>query len=283
MKQYVLLISVLLVFRSEAKIILSLKKAIESNMVSAKAINSGGYQGSCMLLTLTNLSKDSVEVQVEPGFVFNSKNDDKQDILVTREEYFVLATRASKTKKINGYCCQASKSGPSSGEAYTFNFNPSKELTQLALFLNKNNFHAQAEQQAIWAISDNKNTANITGGNDSLQIQLRHFVAKLKGAPIPWYVLETKTIHYSSGNMETLALNLKGDLTFNMPGEAYAMLHVLNSKGEEVCKIIHQYIKASATQTLPVKFSVYGLKKGKYKVELKTKDNTLCEQEFEIT
>ncbi len=283
MKNFIFFISMILVIQLKAKTILSLKKALESKIVSAKAINTGGYQGDCMLLTLTNFTKDSLEVQLEPGFVFNSKNDSKQDILVTREEFFVLGSQSSATKKIKGYCCQASKSAPSSGEAYTFNFNPAKELTQLATFLNKNKFLGQAEQQAIWAVSDNKNTANITADNDSLQVQLRHYVAKLKGEPIPWYVLETKTIHYSSGNMETFALNLKGDLTFTMPNEAYAMLHVLNSKGEEVCKIIHQYLKASPNQTLPVKFSVNGLKKGKYKVELKTKDNAICEREFEIT
>lgn len=272
-----------LVIHLEAKTILSLKKALESNFITAKATNTGGYQGDCMLLTLTNLTKDSLEIQLEPGIVFNSKIDSKQDILVTREEFFVLSSQSSITKKIKGYCCQASKTSPSSGEAYTFNFNPSSELKQLGLFLNNKNFLPQAEQQAIWAISDNKNTANITGSNDSLQTQLRHFVAKLKGEPIPWYVLETKTIHYSTGNMETFALNLKGDLTFSLPTETYAMLHVLNSKGQEVCKIIHQYIKASPNQTLPVKFSVNGLKKGRYKVELKTKDNTICEREFEIT
>ncbi|MCA6437235.1 MAG: hypothetical protein IM600_02875 [Bacteroidetes bacterium] len=283
MKNTFFLINLILVVNLNAKTILSLKKALELKFVSAKATNNGGYQGDCMLLTLTNFTKDSLEVQLEPGFVFNSKNDSKQDIIVTREEFFVLGSQSSISKKIKGYCCQAGKSAPSSGEAYTFNFNPAKELTQLALFLNKNKFLAQAEQQAIWAISDNKNTANITGNNDSIQMQLRHYVAKLKGEPIPWYVLETKTIHYSSGNMETLALNLKGDLTFSMPNEAYAMLHVLNSKGEEVCKIIHQYLKASPNLTLPVKFSVSGLKKGKYKVELKTKNNAVCEREFEIT
>ncbi|MCA0431600.1 MAG: hypothetical protein LCH32_13970 [Bacteroidetes bacterium] len=283
MKAFAFFISCIIVYSANSKTILTFKKAIEANIVNAKSINVGGYQGKCMQLTVTNLTNDSIEVQLEPGLIFDSKIDERQDILVIQEEFFVLGGKSSLTKKIKGYCCQASKSAPNSGDSYTFNFKSDYALNKLAQFLNNRNYNANAEQQAIWAISDKKNTANITGGNDSLQVELRHFVAGLKGEPIPWYILETKTINYASGNMETIPLNLKGEIDFSLPQESYTTMHVLNNKGEEVSKIIKQYLRAGANQKMPLKLPIYGLAKGKYLIELRTEKNIVCQKEFEIT
>lgn len=282
MKLNTFFICCILVYSANSKTILTFKKAIESNIINAKSINIGGYQGQCMQLTLTNLTNDSLEVQLEPGLILDSKKNERQDILVVQEEFFVLGAKKSLTKKIKGYCCQASKSAPNSGDYYTFNLKSDDALNRLAQFLNNKNYNKDAEQQAIWAISDKKNTANITGGNDSLQVELRHFVARLKGEPIPWYILETKTINYASGNMETIPINLKGEINFTLPQESYTTMHVLDKKGEEVSKIIKQYLKAGANQKMPLKLPVFGLAKGKYLIELRTEKNIVCQKEFEI-
>jgi hypothetical protein len=261
---------------------LSLKKALELNVVKASAISLGGHADYCMKMNLKNLINDSLIVIVEAGRRLNSLDDKNQDILITKEEIIVLMKHEDKWFKVKGYCCQASNHSPPVNSKYAVNTLADSNLVRLANYLNKNSFDQNVEQQAIWAISDLRPTAQITAKNDSLLVPLRQLVANLKGEPLPWYTVISATHVFTSGIMETYPLWLRGKLEYAIDKDCYTTLHIMDAKGAEVCQIIRQWALAGGDKKFDLNIPLKGLAKGKYTIELNTPDKQLVKKEFEI-
>ncbi|MBA3664541.1 MAG: hypothetical protein H0W61_10080 [Bacteroidetes bacterium] len=261
---------------------LNLQKAMEQHLVKAKANSLGGYQGYCMNLNLISLSPDSLIVYIEAGRRLNSTDDKNQDILIVKEEIIVLSKLENKWVKVKGYCCQANNHSPSQNAKYDINTLADSSLVTLARYLNAGSFDAHVEQQAIWAISDKKPTANITMRNDSLSLPLRELVATLKGEPLPWYTVISRTYVFTSGVMENYPQLLRGKLNYSNDRDTYVTLFILDNKGKEVCLLKSQWMKAEVNGNYDLNVPVKSLAKGKYSIGLRTSDKELTKREFEI-
>lgn len=259
-----------------------LQKAMAMKLIEIKAEGIGGYQGFCVNMHIKNISPDSLYVVVEAGRRLNSIDDKYQDILIVREDIVQLKAHEIKNVKVKGYCCQASNSAPLAGTKYSVNKMADAKLLLLARYLNSENFDMQAEQQAIWAISDNHQTAKITSFNDSLLLPLRQFVATIKDEPLPWYILTSSTHVYSNGIISVTPLLLKGKIEYNSDKDNYVTLSVKNEKGAPVCLIKTEWLKACIKGNYNLNLPVKGLAKGKYFIELKTSEKQLTQKEFEI-
>ncbi|MGZ3901790.1 MAG: hypothetical protein ACXVDC_15795 [Bacteroidia bacterium] len=261
---------------------LNLQKAIEQHLVKAKALSLGGYQGYCINLNLTNQSPDSLIVVVEAGRRLNSMDEKDQDILIVKQEMILLGKLESKWTKVKGYCCQANNHSPSQNARYDVNTLADSALVFVARYLNSGSYDPHVEQQAIWAISDKKPTANITGKNDSLAISLRQLVATLKGEPLPWYTVISSTHVFASGAMENYPQLLRGKLNYSNPADNYVTLFILDKNGKEVCLLKSQWLKACSDSNYDLNVPVKGLAKGKYTIGLRTAEKEITKREFEI-
>jgi hypothetical protein len=261
---------------------MNLQKAIEMNLVKAKANSNGGYQGYCIKINIRNLSADSLIILVEAGRRLNSVEDKYQDILITKEELITLKKSEEKNCNVKGYCCQANNCAPSANAVYGINKIADSNLVKLARFLNKNCFSGDAEQHAIWAISNNHLTANIATNSDSLLLPLRQLVANLKGEKLPWYSILCGTYMYQNGVIANYPIALKGKLIYSNDTEDYVTLFVYNEKGQEVCLIRSQWLKAGKDNSYELNLPLKNLVKGKYTVALKTPERELVNKEFEI-
>lgn len=261
---------------------LNLQKAIDLKLITAKAISLGGYQGFCMQLGLKNISKDSLIVLIEAGRRLRSAYAKEQDILVVKEELVLLQTGEEKNIVVKGYCCQANKCGPSKNSKYTLNTLAEGNLLKTACYLNTHTFDVGAEQQAVWAISDNKLTAGITAVNDSLITPLRIFIAGLKGEELPWYTIVSATHIYSNGVISVVPLQLKGKLEYSNNLDSYVTLTITNEKGMAVGFIKSEWLKATVKSNYEINVPVKGFAKGKYSIELTSPGQQLAKKEFEL-
>ena len=260
---------------------LSLQKALDQRLVKAKAVSLGGYQDYCMNLYIKSLINDSLIITVEAGRRLNSIDEKNQDILIMREEIIVLKKQEDKWFPVKGYCCQANNHSPSKNSIYDINKMADSSLVTLARFVSTRNFDNHVTQQAIWAISDKQPTAQIASKNDSLLLPLRMLVCNLKGEPLPWYTIISKTYVFPSGAIQNFPLFLRGKLNYNNDSECYTTLHVLDSKGIEVCQIVKQWTMPG-TKDYDLNIPVAGLAKGKYTIELNSPNKVLAKKEFEI-
>jgi hypothetical protein len=259
-----------------------LQQALNFKLVKATAVSLGGYQGFCINVCLKNLSNDSLIVILEAGRRLNSIDEKTQDILITRQEIIALKKAENKSVKVKGYCCQAYNYAPLIGAKYDVNKLADSNLVMLSRYLNENNFESQAEQYAVWALSDSKSSAQITSVNDSLITPLKKMVCALKGEVLPWYSIVSSTYVFRNAVIITTPLYLRGNLEYTIDADSYATMHILNAKGIEVGKIVSKWLLAGKNQNYTLNIPIKNLNKGKYIVELKTVQKQLAIKEFEI-
>ncbi len=259
-----------------------LQRAIDLRLVEARITSLGIYKGNCISLRLKNLGKDTLHVLVEAGRRLDSKDDQNQDILVVKDQLIVLSTQEEKAVTIKGYCCQASRHCPSPGALYDAGKMADSNLIKIARFINQNCFGETIEQCAVWVISDKQPIAGVGDKNDSAGTVLRRMLAGMRGETLPWYSIISNTYVYPGGSIVTVPLKLYGQFKYSNDKDNYVTLTVLNGKGEPVCQVKSQWLKAGVNQDYNLDLPVKGLAKGKYQVQLKTPEKQLAKQEFEI-
>ena len=275
-----LLIGVFITSNINAKTLASLQKAFDKKYITAKAVCKGGLE---LDYSVTNLLKDSLVVIIPAGWRFNSNagKNDYQDILITQDQLLVLKPKQTKLFDVKGYCCEATKSGPIKGVPYTLGKMADSSLVLLARYLNTHKTDANTEQYSVWAISDGKETANITSSNDSIAALLRTFVATVKGEPLPWYTLLKRARVSSSGHVSDNPIRFKADINYKVPETCYSYCYIVDANGQKVSEIFGKWLLPENTN-YNANFNVAGLKKGEYKLILEGKNQSLFEKSFKI-
>lgn len=275
-----ILLTLIVCFTLQGKTKVSIRQAFEKRYISAKAICNGGLE---LNYTVSNLLNDSLVVVIPPGWRFNSDagKNDYQDILVTKQELLVLKANEKKRFLIRGFCCEATKSGPVSGAPYTLGTLADTSLTLLARYLYQHPIDENTQQNAVWAISDKEETANITAPNDSLASLLRNFVATVKGEPLPWYTLLKRANVTSFGTVNNHPVRFKADINYSVGETTYSYCYIIDSKGNVVSEIFGKWLLPQ-NNDYHANFSVAGLKKGEYTLVLNNKKATLFEKTFKI-
>jgi hypothetical protein len=267
-------------YNLSAKTKVTLKQAFEKKLISAKSICAGGLE---LNYSITNLIKDSLCITIPAGWRFNSDagKNDYQDILITHDEILVLRSKEIKTFDIKGFCCEATKGGPQKGAKYTLGKMADNSLVALAQYLKEHPADQNTQQYSVWAISDNKETANITNNNDSIAGLLRSFVANIKGEPQPWYTLLKKSNVSQTGAVYDFPIRFKANITYAVAKTCYSYCYIIDEKGNTVSEIFGKWLQ-SENYDYKADFNVRGFKKGDYTLVLKNDKAALFEKSFSI-
>ena len=269
-----------LVLTGEAMTKVSLQKALDKKMVKISATCKGGLE---LNLNCQNLLKDSLSIIIPEGWRFNSDagKTDYQDILLTQHYIINLKGNQIQSLIVNGYCCEATKLSPQKGINYTVGKLADSNLVQLARYLQIQKVDNNTQQYSVWAISDGKETSNITASNDSIAALIRNVVAKIKGEPLPWYTL-LKKANFSDGMMvNDKPIRFKADIVANTTNKCYTYCYVTDEKGTIVSAIQGNWLYPDKPDYKAI-FNVFHLKKGTYNLVLESNNTALFQKEFKI-
>lgn len=261
-----------------AKTIISIDNAIAKKLIKTEVVCAGGLKVNYKIKNQTN---DSLQIIVPAGWRMNSVKEEYQDILVTQQQILAMAKNEQKSFLIKGYCCEADHAGPSEGQKYDQGKLAAPNLVLVATYLNAIKVDENTQQYAVWAVSNNRPTANIVGRNDSLTQELRTFVAKVKGEPIPWFTLYKRVKINSYGDINEYPLQLKASVNYYADKTCYAYFYVTDSLGKKVAAITGQWLQPG-NHDYAVSVNVRGLQKGKYKIVLADENTRFIYKEFEI-
>jgi hypothetical protein len=272
--------AIICTYTATAKTKVSLKQAFDRKLITAKSICAGGLE---LNYSITNLIKDSLCITIPAGWRFNSDagKTDYQDILITHDEILVLRSKEVKIFDIKGFCCEATKGGPQKGAKYTLGKMADNSLVALAQYLKEHPADQNTQQYSVWAISDNKETANITSNNDSIAALLRSFVANIKGEPQPWYTLLKKSNVSQSGAVYDFPIRFKANITYAIAKSCYSYCYIIDEKGNTVSEIFGKWLQPE-NYDYKADFNVKGFKKGDYTLVLKNDKAALFEKSFKI-
>ncbi len=277
MKQLSMLLSVI-GFNSYATTNLSIDDALRKSVIQADVTCKGGL---VLNYKIKNKTNESLKITIPAGWRMNCVKEEYQDVLVAHEQILAMQKNETRSFEIKGYCCEYTNSGPLKGLKYEAGNLAEPKLLLLSKYLNAGKIDENTEQYSVWAVSNNRPTANITGSNDSLTQQLRHFVASVKGEPVPWYTLRKKAQINSYGNINEYPIQMKANVNYTVDKTCYAYFYVLDTLGNKVGEIIGQWVFPGA-HDYAVNLNVKGFKKGKYKMMLTTENQELIAKEFEI-
>lgn len=260
--------------------VVDIQKALDKRYIAAKALCTGGLE---LDYSVSNLLSDSLYVTIPAGWRFDSDagKSDYQDILMTSREILAMKPKEAKHFRLKGFCCEASKSGPKAGVPYTTGKMADSSLVLLARYLHSNPTDRNTQQYAVWAVSDRKETANITHKNDSLAAMLRNFVSGLKGEPLPWYTLLKKAVVTAQGDVSDYPIRFRASIPYTVARECYSYCYIVDEKGNTVSEIFGKWLLPQGSD-YAASFNVANLKKGEYRLILESKEAPLFEKSFRI-
>jgi len=213
--------------------ILSVEEAVKKGFVKLTIKSKGGYTGDVIEMKVQNLTGRNLELKIEAGRKLDSKNQEQQDILVTREQEFFVNANQPKTINVFGMCCQANNSAPTANFEYSLGYMADSNLIKMSRFIDKNKYYSNySAQQSVWVVSDNNSIGSIDDEDKEVKNNLRNFVSKLTGKLIPLY-----EISYRSGNDGTAmgrAVTIDGVLDYTLLHTCHSTLAIYNERGEVV-------------------------------------------------
>ena len=265
-------------FSTNNQYALSIFDAIDRNMVTCTIVSKGGHEGNCIDMEVANTTGNKLILKVESGRNLESLDTNKQDILVVREEIFVLNPSQKQHKEIFGFCSQSHKGSPSKGEGYMVGEMKNKNIVLLSQYLANNKFPISAMQQAIWTLTDGRDIASIFHTNrDSIE-QLQDFVAQFTQTMPPWYSIEYE--NSDSSVVSDVAKNIHGNIEKRLAKNTVVKIVVYDKFNIPQIRI--EILTGELASKHPFSVNVQSLEKGRYHIGFFTLGGRLDERVFSI-
>jgi hypothetical protein len=212
---------------------ISIEEAAKRGIIKLSIKGKGGYTGDVITMKIQNLTDSKLDLKLEAGRRLDSKNNDEQDILVTKQQEFFVNAKELKILNVFGMCCQAHNSAPAEKSNYAVGTLADSNLVKLANFIDQNKYYTNySAQQSVWVISDNNSLASITDGDKEDGTKLKKFVSKITGKIIPPYDITYKT--GSDGSAMGEAFKIEGIFEYSLPMTCHSTMGIYDERGRLV-------------------------------------------------
>ncbi len=155
--------------------------------VALKPTGTGQHSGEALRVEVRNTSSGRVSASIPAGWVFSSVDEQVQDLIVVRDEEFVLAPGASRMITCRAFCTQGPLRGPSEGERYRPGALGAPKLMALAQAVDAAPYEDHLVQSAVWVLSDGYSIAGMGALDSTVADTLRMLVSRLSGQAPPRY------------------------------------------------------------------------------------------------
>lgn len=257
---------------------LSIEDAVKRNMISCAIESKGGHTGNCVNMSVKNLTSNKLIVRLESGRNLVSLDTNSQDILVVKEELFVLNPSQNQQKEIFGFCSESHKSEPNKLDLFTIGEMKDKNIVKLTQHLAANKYPISAMQDAIWSLTNNRPVASIFHTNrDSIE-NLQEFVSQFTKSMSPWYSIEYT--EPDSGMASNTAKNIHGNVEARLPKNTVVKIVLYDMLN--ISQIRTEMVTSETANKHPFSVNVLSLPKGRYHIGFYTLGGRLDEKVFSI-
>jgi hypothetical protein len=257
---------------------LSIEDALKRNMISCDIESKGGHTGNCVDMRVKNLTSNKLIVKLESGRNLVSLDTNSQDILVVKEELFVLNPSQAQQKEVFGFCSESHKSAPNKADLFTLGEMKDKNIVKLTQYLAANKYPISAMQDAIWTLTNNRPVASIFHANrDSIE-DLQEFVAQFTKSMSPWYAIQYT--EPDSGMASNTAKSIHGNIEARLPKNTVVKIVVYDMFN--VSQLRTEVVTTANANEHPFSVNVLSLPKGRYYIGFYTLGGRLDEKVFSI-
>lgn len=214
---------------------------------------------------------------LEAGRRLDSKTNDEQDILVMKDQFFILKAYQKKDFKINGFCCQADNHIPMKESAFGIGKPADKDLTAIAQFCNQHTYSKTTVQSAVWCVSNRRPLASIPESHD----ELRRYVSSITGDEIPWYEITYENATSSSIISQTVD-RISGTINYDLSANSKLKIELRDSKDRVIMNVECEKTLAAGNHDYWFDMQVSHYPKGKYYIHLYSNDTVVAKKQFVI-
>lgn len=186
------------------------------------------HHGKCMTLTLRNLSRGEVRVEILPGQFLEPLDTATQQMVITHREVIALRPGAWQERNIYAMCAEQSDASPSSEDEFVLGLMAEEEVQRIAYYINSHNWQDGTGQHAMWVVTDDASLEGITGDNVDAINALRREVADIKNLEYIAYEPQPDE-DYING-----LSSLSGNFSYNVPRQCRASLTLEDASGSLV-------------------------------------------------
>lgn len=262
--------------------VISVEEAVKKGWVRMSMSAKGGHVGNVMKMKMENLSTRNLDLKLEAGRRLDSRDSSEQDILVARQENFALAPKEKKQLTVAGFCCQAHNSSPDSGDVFGVGKMADDKLVKLAQFIDqKKMYNSSSAQDAVWVLSDNNPIESIYG-EDAFTKELREYVSKLSGKPVPKYTVKYESSAGDAAAFSNRAMEIAGDFDYELFGNGTVTFGIYDKDNRLVEAFFADRPQNKGRYAFRYSFKASDLPKGTYYAKLRVDGQLRKEQKFEF-
>lgn len=262
--------------------VLNIADAVKKGLLAVSAEGTGGHSGECLKLNLKNKSNKKLEIRVPAGQIFEAGDSSLQNLMVAKEEMFLVESGAARVGKLFGFCVEANDGSPGDGSLFKMGKLAEGNLLKMAAYLNDNKLHQHPSAQfAVWAVSDAERLEGI--GDPTLT----KYVADMLGKPMPTY-----HIHYQSPPQDRLlpgqpanwreAFAMNGLFYYDLANDQQVDFGLYDESGKLVHSLFKGRLQKRGSHKFRFEFEIKGLPKGHYYARLTNRGNVIKELAVEF-
>ena len=168
---------------------LSLEQALREGAVAVRVEGTGGHSGEVLRVEVKNRTRTVLEVLIPEGWVFQSVQEQVQDLMVARAERLRLASGATVPVTCRVFCTQGPLRSPEAGEHFRAGALGAPALVQLAQAVAAGSYPDPVVQAGVWTVANGHSIAGMGALDSTATDTLRHMVSRLSGQPPPRYTM----------------------------------------------------------------------------------------------
>lgn len=267
------LLSTVLIFASFLSQAMSLNEAYANKdiEVTIHGADSDLFENKSIQVNIVNKTSSTIKITEEPGYIFDSEDEDVQDMILTEPLMFVINEASPQSFGVKAMCIQAKNKSPRTNLYYKPGKYATGNLLKTSRYINENNFQNSMGQDAMWAISDFKSPYDITGPAE-IANPLRAFVADLLGVAFDTSLINKNEIYLPKGIKEYALF-----LNFYLQKTDDIKLQLFDHKGDFVRDLMNKPKQGKGKYDMKYKIALYGLYGQKYYVRLYVGDDMRTE------
>ncbi len=140
---------------------ISLLKGMTSKIITVKAVSTGGYCDKSLTLQLTNNSRDSLKVDIQPGLIFRPEDSSYQDLVVLGNEHIDLTPDKTSDISLQTFCGKSYAHCPFPKQNYHFLKIGDSNLVRTLKYVLANNIPIRLAQNGVWFFTNHHSLAAI--------------------------------------------------------------------------------------------------------------------------
>jgi len=211
------------------------EQLLHDKRLSVQAKGTGQFSGTAIQAVVRNTSGGTIRTRIPAGWVFHSVDEGVQDLMVVRNEEFVLSAGASKTIQCRAFCIEGPLRGPEDGEQFRAGAMATPKLVSVAHAVAAGEYPDELVQSAVWAVSNGYSIAGMGALDSSANDTLRMVTSRLSGQPPPRYAM--RFVEEEGRACSGRPAAILRDFALNVPAGTQFTAVVVNAAGHIVCTL----------------------------------------------